>query len=199
LYFFRCARRQTRAGERQVPTAHPIRVDNTGGLATVDLPVGWFHAVQGPLIFVTIGLLLAFIARQALSWRRSSGDRRQQLKWLASGAVVTIICLVLATSFGTSGDTSGGPKTLLGVISGLAWFGVVALPVSIGVGILLPPWWQPRCSIRSGGGCSTPWTAVQPGPLRRRAHGDGFRGASPGRRGPRRSPRRPHRRGPCRS
>ncbi len=117
-------------------TAHPIRVDNTGGLATVDHPVGWFSAVQGPLIFVTIGLSLAFIVRQALSWRRSSGDRRQQLKWLASGAAVTIICLVLATSFGTSGDTSGGPKTLLGVISGLAWFGVAALPVSFGVGIL---------------------------------------------------------------
>jgi hypothetical protein len=80
---------------------------------------------------VIIGLSLAFIVRQALSWRRSSGDRRQQLKWLASGATVTIICLFLAGSF----STSGGPKTLL-VIIGLAWFGVGALPLSIGVGIL---------------------------------------------------------------
>ena len=112
-------------------TAHPIRVDNTGGLAAVDDPVGWFNVVQGLLIFVIIGLSLAFIARQALSWRRSSGDRRQQLKWLASGAAVTIICLFLAGFF----STSGGPKVLLGVI-GLAWFGVAALPVSIGVGIL---------------------------------------------------------------
>jgi hypothetical protein len=111
--------------------AHPIRVDNTGGLAAVDNPVGWFHVVQGPLTAVIIGLSLAFIARQALSWRRSSGDRRQQLKWLASGAAVTIICLFLAGSF----STSGGPKALLAVI-GLAWFGVAALPVSIGVGIL---------------------------------------------------------------
>jgi hypothetical protein len=112
-------------------TAHPIRVDDTGGLAAVDNPVGWFNVVQGPLIFVIIGLSLAFIARQALSWRRSSGDRRQQLKWLASGAAVTIICLFLAGFF----STSGGPKVLLGLI-GLAWFGVAALPVSIGVGIL---------------------------------------------------------------
>jgi hypothetical protein len=111
--------------------AHPIRVDNTGGLAAVDDPVGWFKVVQGPLMVVLIGLSLAFIARQALSWRRSSGDRRQQLKWLASGAAVTIICLFLAGSF----STSSGPKTLL-VIIGLAWFGVAALPVSIGVGIL---------------------------------------------------------------
>ncbi len=112
-------------------TAHPVRVDNTGGLAAVDDPVGWFHTVQGPLTAVIIGLSLAFIARQALTWRRSSGDRRLQLKWLASGAAITIICLFLAATV----STSGGPKTLL-VISGLAWFGVAALPVSIGVGIL---------------------------------------------------------------
>ncbi len=111
---------------------HPIRVDSTGGLAAVDHPVGWFGAVQGPLSLVTVGLSLAFIARQALSWRRSSGDRRQQLKWLASGAAVTIICLALAGYL----STSGTPTTLLGRISGLAWFGVAALPVSIGVGIL---------------------------------------------------------------
>ena len=111
--------------------AHPIRVDTTGGLTAVDDPAGWFKVVQGPLTVVIIGLSLAFIARQALSWRRSSGDRRQQLKWLASGAAITIVCLFLAASF----STSGGPKTLL-VILGLAWFGVAALPVSIGVGIL---------------------------------------------------------------
>jgi predicted permease len=113
--------------------AHPIRVDSTGGLAAVDNPVGWFGAVQGPLSLVAVGLSLAFIARQALSWRRSSGDRRQQLKWLASGAAVTIVCLALGGSLSTSG---GGAKTLLGVISGLTWFGVAALPVSIGVGML---------------------------------------------------------------
>jgi hypothetical protein len=112
-------------------TAHPIRVDNTGGLAAVDHPVGWFNVVQGPFMVVLIGLSLAFIARQALSWRSSSGDRRQQLKWLASGGAVTIICLFLAGSF----STSGGPKALLAAL-GLAWFGVAALPVSIGVGIL---------------------------------------------------------------
>jgi hypothetical protein len=106
--------------------AHPVRVDSSGGLAAVDHAVGWFGAVQGPLGAVTIGLSVAFIARQALSWRRSSGDRRQQLKWLASGAAVTIICLALVVSFSNSGVP----------VIGLAWFGVAALPVSIGVGIL---------------------------------------------------------------
>ena len=87
--------------------AHPIRIGNNGGLAAVDQPTGWFNAVQGPLSVVLVGLSLAFIARQALSWRRSSGDRRQQLKWLASGAVVTIICLFLAANSSSSSPVNG--------------------------------------------------------------------------------------------
>jgi hypothetical protein len=112
--------------------AHPIRVDSTGGLADVDHPAGWFNAVQGVLIILVTGLSLVFIARQMLTWRRSAGDRRQQLKWLASGAAVTVICLAVAATLGTSGNS----RTLLSAIGSLAWFGVAALPVSIGVAIL---------------------------------------------------------------
>jgi MFS family permease len=114
--------------------AHPVRVDDNGGLAAVDQPAGWFNAVQGPLILVLLLLSLAFIARQALSWRRATGERRQQLKWLASGAAVSIICLFLAATF-SSGSPVNGP-TLWGVLNTLAWMGVAALPVSIGVAIL---------------------------------------------------------------
>jgi hypothetical protein len=114
--------------------AHPIRVDNNGGLAAVDQPAGWFNAGQGPLSVALVVLSLAFIARQALSWRRSSGDRRQQLKWLASGAAVSTICLFAAASFGSS--SGGNGPTLWGVLSTLAWMGVAALPISIGVAIL---------------------------------------------------------------
>jgi len=114
--------------------AHPIRVDNNGGLAALDQPAGWFNAVQGPLSVVSVVLSLAFIARQALSWRRSSGDRRQQLKWLASGAAVSIICLFAAAS--SSSSSPGNGPTLWGVLSTLAWMGVAALPISIGVAIL---------------------------------------------------------------
>ena len=112
--------------------AHPIRVDSTGGLTAVDHPTGWFNAIQGPLIVITIGLSLVFIGRQVLGWRRAAGERRQQLKWLASGAAVTVVCLALAGTIGSS----GGPRSLLDVIGSLAWFGVAAIPVSIGVAIL---------------------------------------------------------------
>ena len=112
--------------------AHPVRVDESGGLAAVDHPVGWFNAVQGALIVLILGLSLSFILRQGLSWRRATGERRQQLKWLASGAFVSVACLIVA---GNSSSSGNGP-TLLGVLTGLAWMGVTALPVSIGVGIL---------------------------------------------------------------
>jgi len=112
---------------------HPLRVDRSGGLVAVDQPAGWFGALQGPLVVGLLGLSLAFIARQALSWRRATGERRQQMKWLASGATVSTVCLGLAATFGGSGNS---PTSFLGVIGGIAWLGVAALPVSIGVAIL---------------------------------------------------------------
>jgi hypothetical protein len=45
---------------------------------------------------------------------------------------VSIVCLILAAAF----STPGRPTTLLGAIGSFAWFGVAALPVSIGIGIL---------------------------------------------------------------
>jgi hypothetical protein len=96
-----------------------IRVDSSGGLVGVDNPAGWYKEVQSPLLPVLLVLSLSFVGRQALSWRRSSGERRQQLKWLACGAAITVVCL-----------------PLVGISIGFAWFGFAALPVSIGVGIL---------------------------------------------------------------
>ena len=68
---------------------------------------------------------LSFVMHQVLSWRRAVGERRQQLKWLASGAGVTVV--VIAASFGIS--TTGAAGEVLGI-------GLAALPVGIGVGIL---------------------------------------------------------------
>jgi hypothetical protein len=109
---------------------HSIQVDPNGGLMGVDNAAGWYKEVQSPLNLLFLALSLCFIGRQVLSWRRSSGERRQQLKWLASGAAVAVVCVFLV------GSASGGPPTLLRVLGGLAWFGLAALPVSIGVGIL---------------------------------------------------------------
>ncbi len=45
---------------------------------------------------------LAALAAQAVSYRRSSGERRQQLKWLLFGAVAGAIALPLALSLSAS-------------------------------------------------------------------------------------------------
>jgi MFS family permease len=68
---------------------------------------------------------LSFVGHQVLSWRRAVGERRQQLKWLASGATVTVV--VIAASFGI--NAAGIAGQVLGT-------GLAALPVGIGVGIL---------------------------------------------------------------
>ena len=91
--------------------AHPVRVDPAGGLAAVDYPVGWFNAVQGMILVLILGLSLSFIVRQALSWRRATGERRQQLKWLASGAFVSVVCLIVGGNFGSSGNGPRAPRS----------------------------------------------------------------------------------------
>jgi hypothetical protein len=64
------------------------------------------------------------VAHQVLSWRQATGEHRQQLKWLASGAAVTI-GLGLIGSLATTG-----------IVQRILEVGIVALPVAIGVGIL---------------------------------------------------------------
>jgi hypothetical protein len=97
---------------------HRINIDSSGGLSATDKPAGWYGAVQGPLLLVLAVFWLCFVGRQVLNWRRSSGERRQQLKWLMSGAVVSLVCTVLVS------------------VIPFAWFGFAALPVSMGVAIL---------------------------------------------------------------
>ena len=69
------------------------------------------------------------MTRQALSWRRASGERRQQLKWLLSGATVCLSCLAISVALGS---TSGIWQALGTVVSA----GILALPAGIGVAIL---------------------------------------------------------------
>ena len=111
--------------------AHPVRIDAAGGLSAIDNPVGWFAAVWHTILILLLAMSAGFIARQLLTWRRSSGERRQQLKWLASGAAVSITGLILGFAFGTSRTT-----TVLEWVDNIFLFGLAALPVSMGVAIL---------------------------------------------------------------
>ena len=109
------------SGAHRAP--HPDRRQRRAVAA--DHSAGWLSTAQNGAPVSIVVLSVCFVGRQVLSWRRSSGERRQQLKWLASGAAVTLGCAVFASlGFGSS-----------------VWWArclvrLAALPVSIGVAIL---------------------------------------------------------------
>jgi hypothetical protein len=74
--------------------------------------------------------MLLSLAGQVVSYRRSYGERRQQLKWLLGGFAAALACAVLAIGMG---NAPGSWKVLGHVAVILAFF---ALPVSMGVAIL---------------------------------------------------------------
>jgi hypothetical protein len=110
----------------------PLRIDPAGGLSAVDNPAGAFGTLFHMILILMLALSAGFIVRQVLSWRTSSGDRREQLKWLASGAAIAIASSIPGAAFGTTGHTTAA----LAWIDNLFWFGLAALPVSMGVAIL---------------------------------------------------------------
>ncbi len=109
-----------------VIAGHHVKILPDGQLAVIEHPAGgtaWLGAVA-PLFFGAVALFwVGSIARQVVSWRRSAGERRQQLKWLLSGAVV----------FAVLGVPSLGVTSSLWKVMTL---GFAALPVAIGIGIL---------------------------------------------------------------
>jgi hypothetical protein len=107
---------------------HDIRVDSSGDVRSArDLadwlthPPPWLATV---VLVLIAAIALSFVAHQAFSWRRATGERRQQLKWLAFGAAITIGLGLVAANF-----TSG-------IVSEIFSAGIIALPVSMGIGIL---------------------------------------------------------------
>jgi hypothetical protein len=107
-----------------------VRIDGYGGLTVIDYPVGWFAVAQDVILSLTLALGVCFAVRQMISWRHATGDRRQQLKWLVFGSVVCIVCAAL--SIPGQADSSGIWASLNDVLS----IGFIALPLSIGAGIL---------------------------------------------------------------
>jgi len=112
--------------------SHHVRIDSTGGLASLDNPGGstaWFGVVQAVFFPGVAACWLAWLAGKIVTYRRSTGERRLQLKWLISGAAVFVAA-------GIGLVTLDSPSGWLSVVDGLAALGTLALPVSIGFGIL---------------------------------------------------------------
>ena len=105
---------------------HDARIDAVGDPISTGRPHAGLLAVALPLdLGLILVIVLSFVAHQVLSWRRATGERRQQLKWLATGAAVTLGAVAASLGFSST--------SVAGEILGM---GLAALPVGIGVGIL---------------------------------------------------------------
>jgi hypothetical protein len=114
----------------QVVIGHRVSLDAYDGLAAIDHATGWFAATQEVFAVLGAPFLLWCVIRQVVGWRRSSGERRQQLKWLASGATVAAASLVIGLM--VPDGVSPAIRDLANVVS----LGILALPVCVGVAVL---------------------------------------------------------------
>ncbi len=109
---------------------HAIRVDSGGNLLVLDngpSSPGWWNVLQDA-VFVTMGLSgLLVLAGQVASFRRASGERRQQLKWLLGGFTALLAGVVIALALGYEWRAAAYVAAVLAVF---------AVPVTMAVAIL---------------------------------------------------------------
>jgi hypothetical protein len=110
---------------------HDIRVDASGNLLAISHPTGssaWWGVVEAVFLPLLVVCWVGSIAGQAASYRRSSGERRQQLKWLLAGSAITGVGIPLAVFLSTEHGI------LAAVVSGIAGAcGQLGIPVCMGV------------------------------------------------------------------
>ena len=116
----------------QAIVRHGIRVDSGGNLLVLNngpSSPAWWNLLQN-VVIGAIGLswLLA-LAGQAASYRRSSGERRQQLKWLLGGFGAGLAGVIAAITLGSAPGVGGA-------VGHVAILAVFAVPVTMGVAIL---------------------------------------------------------------
>ena len=103
-------------------TQHPVRIDAMGQSVNLDVTAGVFDDIQNVLVVAYVGLVLAWILRLLTSYRRSTGDLRQQIKWLMVGGALCVVGIL-------SGAALGGIGSALFIL-------IFAFPVCIGIAIL---------------------------------------------------------------
>jgi hypothetical protein len=108
-----------------------VPVWSDGSLVGANHPSGftaWVNVAHLIILPLFALLCIASVARQLVSYRGSTGVRRQQLKWLGAGGGWCILGLL--------GLVSSVANSVPGVVWIFIVLGWTALPVSIGIGIL---------------------------------------------------------------
>jgi hypothetical protein len=111
---------------------HHIQVDSSGNLLALSgngsRPDTWWGVVQSVFFPLLAACWLLSVTSQVASYARSSGERRQQLKWLLAGAVGGVAALGLSVVLRGTG-VPGLVRSIVPLI------GQLALPVSMGVAV----------------------------------------------------------------
>ena len=108
-----------------------LTLDSSGELATFGgSQTGWASTAEVLLVPGYVVIAFAWVVRQALAYRGSTGDRRQQLKWLMSGGLICVCGLLVGLQIGPS------HSTLWHWVANVSSVGIIALPISLGIGIL---------------------------------------------------------------
>ena len=108
-------------------THHRTQVDSSGQLL---LSNGAYSAFAAPVALVFFTFWALAIGYQIVSWRRASGERRQQLSWLMAGGAAALISFLAAIAAGAL------PHGVRGAIGDVLVIGIAALPAGMGVAIL---------------------------------------------------------------
>jgi hypothetical protein len=118
------------AGQALAIERHPLHIGPSGAPLAVPVASG----ILGPLGWTADALILVcwaiIMGRQVRRYRQSSGNQRQQLKWLIGGAT----CCVVATAITIfAGNYSSSAAQ---AVQDAADLGAAVLPAAIGVGIV---------------------------------------------------------------
>jgi hypothetical protein len=112
---------------------HTVHITSSGDLEALERPTGdgaWWGVVEDVFFPAIIVTGFAAVARQIVSYRGSTGERRLQLKWLLTGAAVFLVC-GMALLVG-----SGRASPVLQVVGNVGSAGLGVLPLCIGIAIL---------------------------------------------------------------
>jgi hypothetical protein len=112
---------------------HDIRVDASGNLLVLSHPTGssaWWGVVEAVFLPVLALCWLGSVVAQVASYRRSSGIRRLQLKWLLAGSATALIGIPLTTFLSGMRGLPGLAADITGAVA------LLAIPACMGVGIL---------------------------------------------------------------
>jgi hypothetical protein len=99
---------------------NPFGIDSLSGLVA---------RLEGPLFFLMLASLLASVLSLVLRFRRSRGEERQQLKWLASAGILLLAIFATGPFFWTNTSL---PSLIWPV---LARLGFMAIPIAAGIAI----------------------------------------------------------------